>query len=460
MRKPWNGRIAAAIVAVVLAGAWWALSHRAAPPAATNLRSSIPLATAREGTFQVRVRAQGRIGPPAGSSARIAFAEAGTIRSIDVRVGDTVTAGQPLAELRRTGFALGVAAARADAAAATAQYGNGAVPTSAVASAREKVRLAALRLQTLQRGGEAALSNRIAAQSVARQAAIRVATDRATLARNETLLAGGVLAQKDIDATRAQLDADVADLKSAQAKVSAAGADFAAALQQAQADYAAARSDERTAEAQAGVLAAQAQAARARFSSAQLAYDNGTLRAPADGVVLAILKHDGEYVDSTIPVLDIGPPQSHDVTLSVPADQARRIRVGNPAELSLLQGGGSVRSRVTAVVPAVDPSTLSTTVVIGGVPAAAVAGDAVSATIVVANDRGIVVPASAIVQDPQSGKTVVFVRTVDRSGKTVFTSREVTLRASDADRAEIASGLRAGEQIAAQGGYDLVAPSS
>lgn len=458
MRKRWAGGLVAAVIVVALV-TWWALSHRAQPVQAVNAAPSVPVATAHMATFAVRVAAQGRIGPPAGSSAGLAFAEAGTVRAIDVHVGDAVTSGQPLAELRQAGFALGVDSARAEAAAAAAQYGNGSVATAAVASARAKVRLAALHLETLRRGGEAALSNRIAAQSVARQAEIRVATDRATLTRNETLLAGGVLAQKDLDATRAQLAADVADLASATAKVSAAGADFSAALEQAQADYAGAQSDERTAEAQAGVLAAQTQAAGARFATAQLAYDNGTLRAPSNGVILAILKHPGEFVDSTMPVLDIGPPRSESVTLSVPADQARRIRVGDRAELALLQRSGSVERRVTAVVPAVDPSTLTTTVVIDGVPPGAVAGDAVTATIVVADERGIVVPASAIVEDPQTGKTVVFVRSTDPTGKPVFTSREVILRASDAERAEIASGLRAGEQIAAQGGYDLVAPS-
>ena len=81
-----------------------------APPRAPN----VPLATARSGDFVERVAAQGRIGPPAGSSAKIAFAQAGIVRVVDVRVGQTVSGGQPLAELDRAALGAAVGAAQAD----------------------------------------------------------------------------------------------------------------------------------------------------------------------------------------------------------------------------------------------------------------------------------------------------------------------------------------------------------
>ena len=114
---------------------------------------------------------------------------------------------------------------------------------------------------------------------------------------------------------------------------------------------------------------------------------------------------------------------------------------------------------VTAVVPAVDPATQTGTVIVSGAPADAVPGDAVTATIVVGRLRGVLVPTTAIVQDPQTGDTVVFVRDVHpKAGESGFSLRQVSVSASDAETAVLASGLGPGEAVAAQGGYSLLAP--
>jgi ABC-type proline/glycine betaine transport system ATPase subunit len=68
------------------------------------------------------------------------------------------------------------------------------------------------------------------------------------------------------------------------------------------------------------------------------------------------------------------------------------------------------------------------------------------------------VPQSAIVQDPQSGKTVVFLQTHDKSGAAQFEQRVVQIAQSDGKVAQIGSGLRAGDKIAAQGAFALLAP--
>ncbi|GAC1308041.1 MAG: hypothetical protein NVSMB19_21060 [Vulcanimicrobiaceae bacterium] len=459
--------VAIAAVVVVLSAlvGWSAFRHTAvASPRAERSVAATPnvrLATARVGTFVQRVDAQGKIGPPAGSSSKIAFALPGILATIDVHVGDTVHAGQPVAALDRSSLAAAVAQARADAGAASASYGGGAVPASNASSAAAKVAVARERLATLERGGPSALSSRITAESAARQAALKVAGDRATIARDRALLAGGVLAAKDVDAARALLASDLADQRAADAKVAVAGTDFAASVRQARADVAAAQNDLQTARAQAGVLSGQAASAGARLETAQIAYANGVLTAPSDGVVLSIAKHAGESVDATQPVMEIGPAAGHGVTLNVPSEVARRISVGDPATLKIEQNVERVtHGRVMTVVPVVDPATQLATVVVSGAPGDAVAGDAVTATIVVGHAPGILVPTSAIVQDPQTGKTVVFVRDEHpKAGESGFSLREVTIRASDTTTAAIASGLRAGEHIAAQGGYALLAPA-
>lgn len=411
---------------------------------------NVPLVAARLGDFVERVDAQGRVGPPAGSSARIAFAQSGIVRVVDVRVGQTVSAGQALAELDRAGMYAAVRAAQADVEATGASAG-GSIAT--VQSANARLAVAADKLNTLEQGGPSALNSRIAAQSAARQAALKVDADRATIARDEEMLAAGVIAGKDVDAARSQLASDEADQRAADAKVAAAGTDFQTAVKQARADLAGARSDVQAA--RGGAASAQA-----RLDTARIAYANGVLAAPAGGVVLAILKHAGEAVDPTVPVLEIGPPVGHSVTLPVPANIARRVSVGDAVTLHLTSARENVANgEVTAVVPAVDPSTQVGTVIADGAPADAVSGDAVTATIVVGHVRGVLVPSTAIVQDPQTGKTVVFVHDPRaKRGESGFTLRTVVVGANDATNALIASGLRVGERIAAQGGYTLLAP--
>ncbi|MGH7728956.1 MAG: efflux RND transporter periplasmic adaptor subunit, partial [Vulcanimicrobiaceae bacterium] len=222
------------------------------------------------------------------------------------------------------------------------------------------------------------------------------------------------------------------------------------------ADVAAAENALATAQAQGHVLGAQVSSAQARLQAAQIALAQGILRAPNDGVVLQVLRRAGEAVDPTTPVIELGPPMRREVTLAVPADQARAIRVGDRVSLALVgsASSGSSLGRVVAVVPAVDPATQASTIVVDGIPPGAIAGDAVSATITTAHRRGIVLPASAIVQDPQSGEEIVFVESGGR-----FSSRKVVVAASNPDKAEIASGLRVGERVATQGAFTLLAPS-
>jgi multidrug efflux pump subunit AcrA (membrane-fusion protein) len=436
-----------ALVLVVLGGIAYAVffRHSSAGVAKETAAAApnVPLAVARLGDFEQRVSVQGRVGAPAGSSAKLAFAQAGILRTVDVRVGQSVAAGEVLAELDRGVLGAAVISAQGDAsAAATAQ------------SAHAKLLLAQEKLATLERNGPAALSGRIAAQSTARQAALKVETDAATVARDVQLLAAGVVAGKDVDAARAQQAADEADRRAADAKVAAAGADFSAALAQARADVATARSDE-------NVARGQATSAQGRLQTARLTFENGVLRAPNNGIVISVLKHPGEAVDPAGPVIEIGPALGHVVTLTVPADVAQNVAVGNPVAMRIAsRGPSSVQGTVSAVVPAVDPATQTATVTVNGAPADAISGDAVSATIVTGRLRGVLVPSTAIVQDPQTGQTVTFVHvTPKKDGDSSFAMRSVSVRASDAATSVIANGVHAGESVASRGGYMLLAPA-
>ena len=438
----WSVVVAAIVVVAVVMRARHASRSVTPPPPAVSV------AVAKAGIFDVRVDAQGRVGPPAGSSSALAFAVPGTIASIDVHVGQHVAAGQPLAHLDDTPYVLAVRQATGDARSASANYGGGSVPRAALQSAQERVHLTGDYLHRLETGGDAAA---VAGTS---QADLKVEADKRALAREETLFAGGIAAAKDVDAARSQLAADEADARALHAKSGGSGA--GAVLVQARADYAQALADLRAAQAQVGNLQGQAEHAGAALAQAQSDEDRTVLRAPADGVVVQILKHPGESADSSTPVIEVGPGAAASTTLYVAAADATGIKAGDPVQLRLIRSRSDAGATVSAVVPAIDPTSQQTTVVVDGMPAGALPGDAVRGEITVSRRHGVLVPAASIVQDPQTGETLVFVRRKDGSG---FDARQVVVAGSDSSVADIASGLQPGESVAAHGAYELMTPT-
>lgn len=284
-----------------------------------------------------------------------------------------------------------------------------------------------LSLAASQAQADARAASANARQSAVDRTSTKISVDEAALRREESLYAAGVAALKDVQAARAQLAADRADVSTARAQVAGANA--------------------------------QAQSAQDRAALAARDLANGTLRAPEDGVVTAILKREGEAVDPTTPVVAIGPGSTNDVTLDVTSSDAARVRTGDRVEYSIPGTDLRASGRVTGVSPALDPSTQAATVVVGALSSGAPGGSAVQATIDVATDRGIVIPQSAIVADPQTGDTLVFVQIRDKQGDVRFEQRRVTVRRQNGTGALIGSGLRAGERVARQGAFNLLAPA-
>src|SRR5579872_3525028 len=437
---------AVVVVAVLVVAVVLIVRHRSSQPSAET-RPAVKTTVVSTGVFDVRVSAHGRVGPPPGSSAALAFPVAGRVASIFTHVGDRVTAGQALVQLDLQPFELAVAQARGDAQAAA----GGAGGSAAVRSAEAKLEVARANLERVQNGSSTAQSDRVAALASAQQADLKVSADEQALQRERALYSAGIAAAKDVQAAENQLAADRADAQTAQARVRTAQATTQGSLAEAQAAYT---------QAQADLMAAQGQATRATASLAQAERElaNATLAAPNDGVVVAIFKHPGESVDPTTPVVQLGAPMQHNATLNVPAAQAASIQVGDSVELRLGKATGTYHGRVIASVPAVDPATQQATLVVSGVPPGAVAGDAVDATIVTGSRRGIIVPTSAIVQDPQSGQTLVFVSGSDQNGQR-FSPRNVTLGPGDQSTTVVLGGLRPGETIAAEGAFELLTPA-
>jgi RND family efflux transporter MFP subunit len=368
-------------VAVVLlaAGAWWFL-RRGEPATETGTRPSVPVATVRVGTLERTLRLTGRAGPSAGTQTKMAFSIPGTVRSIDVRIGDRVSAGESLAQLDSTPYAYAALAARADAAAASGSAASASVDRTSV----------------------------------------KLRVDEADLQRQRRLYAAGIVALRDVASAEAVVAADRAEAQGL--------------------------SDQR-----ASALAAAASAA-ARAGSSNYDLSRTTLRAATDGVVSEVYVQRGESVDASTPVVAVAPSGLGSATVEVPVSQMASIAPGDAVRGKA--GDVSWDGRIGGIASAVDQATGLAVATVTGLPGDVAAGSPMTVDVVVGRSRGLVIPVAAVVEDPQTGRKLVFVRGNDGS----FASREVRLGVQSGDRVLVISGLHAGERVAAQGAIELLAP--
>jgi RND family efflux transporter MFP subunit len=377
--------IAVAIALVVGVVATWTFTHREAAAPTTAVEPAIPLATAHDGLVERTVALAGRVGPAAGTQAKLAFSVPGTVRSVNVRLGENVDAGAPLAQLDTTSFSLAAQQAGADAQAAAA----------------------------------------LAAVAAVDRTSVKLRVDRAELQRQRRLYDAGIVAMRDVQAAQAAVAADTAETQSAHNQ-------FAAAQ-------------------------AQSRSANAHAASAGYDLSRTTLRAPATGIVTGIFVQPGDTVDATISAIALTSALAHVATLDVPVGDVPRIA---PGDLVRAQANGRrFDARVAGVAPAVNPATGLAIVDVRGVPQDVPAGTPVDAIVVVGHVRGLVIPRTAVVEDPQNGNTLVFVQARAKDGSTRFESRAVTIDVQSDTRVRVIAGLHAGERVAAQGAIDLLAPS-
>ena len=313
-------RLAAIALVVILGTA--ILQNRFAPPAMdmaamSNVPGTAPipvtLAPVRAARADRQITAPGVV--EAYYMQDVAARTAGVLRDVFVYNGDLVSAGQVVAVLDEPDLAAQAAAARAG-------------WRSDLASARA-ARIAAR--QSAPNGVAIARAELSAREERARYW-------RGELARERFLLAHGAVSPQEFTDERAQ-----------------ATAAFSAAQ--------AARKALADANAQVSITRAQAQAARERAAAAasnaaaQEALAGYTrLVAPGDGVVVKRLADPGSTVQAGTPVLRIAVVKEVRIAANVAQEYLRGIAVGARFDATV-DGGATIRARVTSVQPAADPAT-------------------------------------------------------------------------------------------------------
>ena len=186
-------------------------------------------------------------------------------------------------------------------------------------------------------------------------------------------------------------------------------------------------------------------AARARVSLAKKALDDTVVRAPFAGVVGQRLVSVGDYVARGTKVASVLRTNPLRVNLTVPQQYSAEVAVGRPVVLEVDAAPGQhFQGQVRFVSPALqtDSRTLIVEALVANDSGLLKPGSFATARIEQASERpAVLVPAAAV--RTVSGTSRVYVISGDRAEE-----RIVTLGQSVDELVEIATGLKAGENVA------------
>jgi multidrug efflux pump subunit AcrA (membrane-fusion protein) len=199
--------------------------------------------------------------------------------------------------------------------------------------------------------------------------------------------------------------------------------------------------------------AAQRDAAHARLDAAQAQLSYSRIVSPIDGVVTDRPIYAGEMPPSGAPMLTVMDVSQVIARAHVGQDDARRLKVGNNANLFPADGGAALPGKVTVVSPALDPAGTTVEVWVQATntgerlkPGTTLRVEMIAQTIPAA----LSVPQAAALTSP-SGKTSVIV--VDDENKPH--KKSVTLGIRDGSSVQVIEGLDSGERVVTAGAFDL-----
>lgn len=215
-----------------------------------------------------------------------------------------------------------------------------------------------------------------------------------------------------------------------------------------------ARQDYEQAQAEATAANAEARRAQVAAGAANVTADGRgvVVASPISGRVTAASLSLGAFVQPETELFRIADPKLVHVEASISGMDAPRIAPGDRVVVETADGR-TIEGKVRSITPGLNPETRAATAVVDVSPDGLQPGQSVRARIIptiAAGSKAIVVPDEAV--QSVGGRDVVFVRTAKG-----FEARAVTIGQRGAGRAEVVSGLTAGQTIASRNAFLLKA---
>ena len=186
--------------------------------------------------------------------------------------------------------------------------------------------------------------------------------------------------------------------------------------------------------------------ARARLAEAKYRLDRTHIRSPADAIVERRLISVGDFVSPGTPIVTIVGMERMRVVLPFPERLSGQLRTGLPVTLEQpARPGDPVTGTIGEVRPMVGTNNRAVEALVD-LPARTdwPPGGSVTAHVVLAARDGVVVPAASVVRRPAGD--VVYVLQDDKVAE-----RQVTIGIRTSERAEVLSGIVAGETVVLSG---------
>jgi multidrug efflux pump subunit AcrA (membrane-fusion protein) len=404
--------------AVALAGAGFAVATVADADSGSRYR----VATVSVGDVAQAVSVSGTVDRV--NRADVAFGTDGTLASLSVAVGDSVSAGQELGALDTTSLQAAVDKATADVDSAESNLSDAedAVEEESSSEPADDSSRLVQEVKNAQSASSAAL--KAASEAVTAQTtACADPASTACASAGATTLTAQQAVQKAQDTLQAKLDALSAALASSQQSSSGPSQDSPSASS--------------VAEAQAAV-----DEAKVKLVEAEQALAGATLKSPITGTVASVTGVAGDQVSANTAVVVVVGEGAAEVSATVAVEQLSKLSVGQEATVTPVGTSEQVTGSVTRVSTLPDPNADSVaypvTITIAEPPATMAAGSSATASIVVATAEDVLtVPTSAV------NRNTVTLLNADQT----TTVTRVTVGAVGPTRTEITEGVFEGNEV-------------
>jgi HlyD family secretion protein len=436
-------------VALLAAGCASLGAAAQAPMPAAEAAAAVPVevAKAETGAIAQVLEFTGNLQPQ--RSVTLVPRVGGQIDSVQVKVGDAVKAGAPIAVIESDAYELQLQQAKLGlemARLTMAKAKQGTRPEQ-LRAARAAADIAHAALKDAKNPGES--TRTIAAANLAQaEAAVRLAQyqyDKISWAGQAGMTAEGLQLQQ---ATTAYQQAKAAyDLQTNPPDAALAALEG----QVVQADLNLALAEKPVEQVDFDLAELGIRQAEAAVQQAQLQVDYATIRAPFDGVVAELYIYPGSMGGPSVPVASVISAEL-EVPVNVGEAQIGQVSPGQNAALALAAfPGQSFPALVTSVAPAADSNTHTFVVVVTPADPKGLLRSGMYADVsILAQERtgALLVPRVAVTE--LDGQKAVYVVVDGRAEP-----RAVTTGLTDADRVEILSGVSVGEQVVIAGQTNL-----